>query len=90
MTADECLKQAQEELYTAIQAIEDRDLPFARSSSQRASGLIIEAWQKDRKMPQPELTQLTGGVKKGEIQVIMARQNVGRSVVANLLSPTDD
>lgn len=49
MTSDEMLKQAQEELFTAIQAIEDGDLPFARSSSQRASGLIIEAHQKDRK-----------------------------------------
>lgn len=43
------LKQAQEELWSAIQAIENGDLPFARSSSQRASTLIIEAWQKNRK-----------------------------------------
>lgn len=39
------IDQAKEELYQAIQAIEDGDLPFARSSSQRASGLVIEAWQ---------------------------------------------
>lgn len=39
------INQAKEEMYQAIQAIEDGDLPFARSSSQRASGLIIEAWQ---------------------------------------------
>ena len=41
----EKLDQAKEELYQAIQALEDGDLPFARSSSQRASGLVIEAWQ---------------------------------------------
>lgn len=44
------IDQAKEELYQAIQAIEDGDLPFARSSSQRASGLVIEAWQTRNKM----------------------------------------
>lgn len=41
------------ELYEAIQAIENGDLPFARSSSQRASGLIIEAWQTRNRLTQP-------------------------------------
>jgi hypothetical protein len=50
MAPDELLKQAQEELWHAIEAIDKGDLPFARSSSQRASGLIIEAWQVERRL----------------------------------------
>lgn len=45
LTRTELLKQAEDELYTAIHAIEKNDLPWARASSQRASGLVIAAWQ---------------------------------------------
>lgn len=34
---------AEEELYTALEALEKGDLPFARSSAARAQGLINEA-----------------------------------------------
>jgi hypothetical protein len=51
VTPDALLKQAQEELWKGIQAIEDGDLPFARSSAQRAASMVTEAWQKDRRTP---------------------------------------
>jgi hypothetical protein len=44
----EYLNRAIEELYTAIQAIENGDLPFARSSSVRATNFIVDAHQKAR------------------------------------------
>ncbi len=49
LTSEEALKAAKEELYTAIQALENGDLPFARSSSLRAAGLVVEAHQSARK-----------------------------------------
>lgn len=57
MIPEEILKQAQEELYTALQAIEEGNLPFARSSSQRASNMITEAWKLARKRLQPPLPE---------------------------------
>lgn len=88
MTSEELLKQAQDELYTALEAIEKGDLPFARSSSQRASGLIIDAWQKDRPKGIVQLTRSTQPER--EVKLASRGTSVGRSVVANLLSPTDD
>lgn len=52
MTGQELMQKALEELYTAIQALENGNLPFARSSSTRATGLIVEAHQAARKIVQ--------------------------------------
>lgn len=48
-TADKAIRDAKEELYAAIQAIEDGDLPYARSSSLRAANYVTEAWQHARR-----------------------------------------
>lgn len=67
MTSKEFLKQAEEELYAALQAIQDGDLPFARSSSTRAASRITEAHQASRQTPSnsPEPTMRTSnGVDK--------------------------
>jgi len=47
---------AKEELYAAIQAIENNDLPYARSSALRAANLVVEAWQTERKYTRKEPT----------------------------------
>ena len=62
LTSEEALKAAKEELYTAIQALEDGDLPYARSSSLRAAGLVVEAHQSARKASTEKLREATQGI----------------------------
>jgi hypothetical protein len=41
----ECVETAEQELYTAIEALERGDLTFARSSAARAQTAIVDAWR---------------------------------------------
>jgi len=45
MTRKELIDDAKEELYEAIQALEDDRLISARQCSARATGYICEAWK---------------------------------------------
>lgn len=42
---DDLKQYIEKELYTAIEALDDNDLPFARSSVDRAKSGILEAWR---------------------------------------------
>jgi HEPN domain-containing protein len=44
-TYDDLIKAAENELYTALTALETGDLPWARSSSARAASYVVEAHQ---------------------------------------------
>jgi hypothetical protein len=89
MTRQEFLDKAKEELYASIQAIEDGDLPFARSSAARAASLITDGWQADRPA-KTDTVQLTKGVSVGPIKLTSTSKNTGRSMLGNLLRPSDD
>lgn len=52
-TPEVLLKQAEEELYSALKALQDGDLPLARSSSARAAHRITEAHQARRQSTSP-------------------------------------
>lgn len=39
------LAQAEAELYAALQALQDNDLPFVRSSAARAQDFVLQAWR---------------------------------------------
>lgn len=42
---DEWLKEAEQELYNALQALESKDLPFVRSCAARAQNYVTMAWR---------------------------------------------
>jgi len=46
---EEWLKEAEVELYNAIQALEQKDLPFVRSSAARAQNYVTMAWRQSAK-----------------------------------------
>ena len=48
-TSQDYLKEAEEELYTALKALQDGDLPFARSSAMRAANRVTDAHQAGRR-----------------------------------------
>lgn len=42
---EEWLKEAEAELYNALQALESKDLPYVRSSAARAQNYVTMAWR---------------------------------------------
>lgn len=44
-THDEWIKEAEQELYNALQALESKDLPFVRSCAARAQNYVTMAWR---------------------------------------------
>ena len=45
---EDWLKEAEAELYNALQALEQKDLPFVRSSAARAQNYVTMAWRQSR------------------------------------------